>query len=117
MELLGDAAHAPGPAAEGALAQLGACAEHRFGQVEQAANHAHAIANECTVSRRMDVCFDDRAVDTQLATARDLELGRQFDHAVIDLLQRVRPNEFGPADQRGIVGHSLEVDTAELAQH
>src|SRR6478609_1028376 len=62
---------------------------------------------ERTIGWMVDIGLYHGAVDAQLAPTADLELRRQLDDPVIDLLQRVWPNQFGPADQRGIVGHSL----------
>ncbi len=61
--------------------------------------------------------FDGGGVDTELAATRDLEVPRQLNDAIIELLYGRWPNGVGPADQGGVVGDLLQVDAAELAKH
>ena len=98
-----------------ALAHRGG-AEHGLGLVEQAADDAHAITDERTISWIMDGGLDHRAVDAQLAPAGDLELLGQFDDTIVDLRQGLGADQVGPADHGGVVGDGLEVEAAELAQ-
>ena len=80
MELLGDAAHAPRPAAKNVLAQLRARAEHRLGLVQQPAQHAHAIPDQATIGRIMDGGLDDRAIYPQFPSTGHFAVLGQFHH-------------------------------------
>jgi len=79
--------------------------------------HAHPVVEQCAVGRVMDVSLDHRPIDAELAPARHLERASQADDVIQQLVQRLRPDEIGPPEERGITRHRLEVETAELAQH
>ncbi len=64
----------------------------------------------------MDVGLNNRAIQAQLATTREVILTGEFDDVVEELLQGVRLDEIGPAQQRGVVRRLLGVEAAELAQ-
>jgi len=84
VELLHQAAHAAGAGAEGLRRQLRRVAEHAPRPSEQAADDAHAVAEGLAVGRVADGRLDYRAVDAQLAPARDARLPRQGDHPVVE---------------------------------
>ena len=61
--------------------------------------------------------FDHRAVDAQLAPTRHLQLLSQLGHAIQQAVQRLGLDQVGPAQQRRVVRHRLQSQSAELAQH
>jgi len=90
---------------------------HRFAAAQGPAEHLHAIAQQATVGGIVDRRLRDGAVHPQFAARPHLGLLGQHHHPVIQCPQRRRPHELGPAQQRRVVGHPLEVHPAEPAQH
>ena len=84
---------------------------------EQPRDRADPVTDQAAVGGEVDVGLDRRGVDPELAAAGHLQRPGQLDHAVVERLERLRPDGVGPADQRGVVGDLLEVDAAELPQH
>jgi len=65
----------------------------------------------------MDRRLHHRAVQPQLPPFRDLHLPRQHGDPVNQRRQRGRLDGVRPAQQRRAIGHPLEIDPAEPAQH
>jgi hypothetical protein len=65
----------------------------------------------------MDGGLHHRAVQPQLSPFRDLHLPGQHGDPVDERRQRGRLDGVRPAQQRRAVGHPLEIDPAEPAQH
>jgi len=99
------------------LPQRRAVAEHALGAPQQAAEHAHAVAEGLAVGRIADIRLHDGPVDAQLPPARDPRGLRQRHDPVVERGDGARPDEVGPADEGGVVGHRLQVHAAELPQH
>ena len=64
----------------------------------------------------MDVGLDDRPIHAQFAATGNLECPCQQSHVIQQGVQRIWLDQVGPADEGGIIGHGLLVDSAELAQ-
>jgi hypothetical protein len=116
MELLRQPSDAPGAAPKGRRAEVGACAKHLLRAPEEPAQDAHPIAEEAAIGRIGDVRLDHRAVDPELPAAGHCARPRQRHHPLSELLDGFRPDEVGPADERGVVRDRRQVDAAELAQ-
>ncbi len=116
MQLLGQPAHAPHPGPEDLLAQACPRSQHRLRPPQEAAEHPHPVRQEATVRGMVHGRLHHRAVQSELPSAGDPQLPGQLDHPLVNLLQRPRTNQVGPAVQGGIVRHRLQVDPAELAQ-
>ena len=64
----------------------------------------------------MDGGLDHRAINAQLAASGNLELVREADDMVEQVMECGGLDQVGPADEGGGVWHTLEVDAAELTQ-
>src|ERR1051326_2374034 len=84
-----------------------------LGSPYQTAPDAHPIHHQATVGGMMDCRLDNGAVHPQLASSGHTDLGCQLTHAIVERLDGCGPNGLRPAQQRGIVGHLLEIDPAE----
>ncbi|NJM08462.1 hypothetical protein HC891_23195 [Candidatus Gracilibacteria bacterium] len=83
---------------------------HRLHTPQHAGDDAHAIVEQRAVTGMMDIGLNDGAIDAQFPPRSDLQLAGQGGHVVEQALQRRRLNEFGPADQGGVVGYPLGID-------
>jgi len=109
--------HGARAGAEGVARALQRLAHQRLAPAQHPTEHPHPIDEQAAVGRMVDRRLHHRPVDAQFAPPCDPYLCRQLDHAVIQGVQRVRPDGVCPAQQRGGVGHALKVDAAESAQH
>ena len=64
------------------LGQVRSILHHGFSFAEHPTEHPHAIVEQRAVGGVVDVGFDDRAVNAQLAALRHLELAGQIDDMV-----------------------------------
>ena len=101
---------------EGFAAKLGDAGQDGLGSLEQARDHAHAIAQQGAVARMMDVGLNDRAIDTQFTPTRHLQLTGEGDDMIKELMQGIRRDEIGPAHEGRIIGNRFQIDPTELAQ-
>jgi hypothetical protein len=91
--------------------------EQRLGPLDEARQHAHAVAQQPAVGRVMDGGLDHRRVHPQLARSRHLGLLGQKGDPVEQRLQRRRTDGVRPAQEGRIVRHAPEIDPREPAQH
>jgi len=90
-------------------------AYHGFGPPDGPCQHPHVIPQQRAVDRIVDVGLHHGAVDAQLARTRDVVLAGHLNNPVMPLVQRSKPKQVGPAQQRGVARHGLNVITTELA--
>ena len=64
----------------------------------------------------MDRGLHTGPVQAQFASFGDPSLHCQFDHAIIERVHCFWTQGMKPAQERGLIGHALEVDPAEPAQ-
>ena len=64
-----------------------------------------------------DIGLHHGPVDAQRAAAGDARGLCERHHPVVERGHGRRPDQVGPADERGVVGHGLEVHPAALPQH
>src|ERR671938_934094 len=116
VQALDQTSCAAGSRAEHGLAQIRGLLKRHLGPAQEPAEHAHAVSQEAAVARVMDRGLHHRAVDAQLAPARHFEPSRQRHHTLVEGEEGLWRDEVGPAQQRGVVRHLLQIDAAELAQ-
>ena len=107
----------PGAVPEAGLSLCAGWMHELFRTLDRAVEDADAVAEEGAVHREMDVRFDDRAVDAQLAAPCDTQLTGEIDDVIQQLVQHGGLNHVGPSDERGVIRHGLEGHPAELAQN
>jgi len=116
VQLLRQLAHRPHPAAERLAHPRGGFTQGGPGPSQQPRDDPDAVADQAAVGGEMDVGLHRRGVDAELTAASNLERPGQLDDAIVELGDGPRPDGVGPADQRGVVGDTLEIDAAELAE-
>lgn len=90
--------------------------EQPFGPLHEAGEHAHAIHQQATVGGVVDVRLHAGGIEPQLAPFRDLGLGSQLYHAIVEGMYRLRLQGLLPAPERTGVGHLVKGHPAEPAQ-
>jgi hypothetical protein len=84
--------------------------EQAFGLPRDAGEHAHAVDQQPTSGRVMDLGLHTRGIQAQLAAFGHFRLDRQLYHPIVERVQGFRAQGASPANESSFGGYTLEID-------
>src|SRR5215467_1491231 len=108
----------PAPCRASAVAEpLDTPTFEQFGEAtDQARDDAHRIPNQGIVCWMMNVCLNNRGIDTKLLAVFQTQSNRKLHQHIIDAVECLRAQPHESALERIMLGNRLRIEIGELAQ-